>query len=80
MFRVSDVSRCHPPRALATPIAQIGVQLLPGLVEINSSRRPLSAVHGPFKNHNFLVLLECNQCGPPNANGNSGLVGQPVKH
>jgi hypothetical protein len=80
MFRVFDVSRCHPPSELAVFIAPQLVPVPAGLMATKISPFQCFPVRDPSGGHNFSFLLQCDEKSLPNIYGFVGSLGQPVRH
>jgi hypothetical protein len=80
MFRVFDVSRCHPPSKLAVFMARQRVPVPAGLMAIKPFRLQCSPVRDPSGDHNLSFLLQCDEKSLPYIYGFVGSLGQPFRH
>ena len=80
MFRVFDVSRCHPLSELAVFIPRKRISLPTGRIAISTSRSHSLPIRCSSKVRNFFVLMQCDGRSLPNINSLVGSIGQPVRH
>jgi hypothetical protein len=80
MFRVFDVSRCHPPSKLAVFIARQRVPVPAGLMAMRTFPLQCSPVRDPSGDQNLSLLLLCDEKSLPHIYGFVGSLEQPFRH
>jgi hypothetical protein len=80
MFRVFDVSRCHPPSELADVIPRKRISLPTGRIAISTSRSHSFPARCASMSGIFFVLMQCDEKSLPNINSLVGRTRQPVRH
>jgi len=80
MFRVFDVSRCHPPNEPAVLIARKRISLPTGRIATSGSRSHSLPLRCSSKDRNFFVPMHCGEKSLPDINDFVGSIGQAVGH